>query len=145
MAKHVKEDRAIPALVAARPGDHEFHVPSSLDVDNYTCFGVTGKGSQPLCLKVILGSGKAALVHYGRMSSPINLDGPGRIIVGLANGRLEIQGSNMTPLLDYLGEQRLAWIKCVDGEGETDSIMMGKGEPCIKEIKFGPAKPGETA
>lgn len=135
MAKHVKEDRAIPALVAAKPGDHEFHVPSSLEVDNYTCFGVTGKDNRPLCLKVLFSNGGEVLIHYGRISSPITFDGKNKIAVDAPNLRLEITGSNLSPLMDYLGEQRLAWVKSVQIGGETDAFMARKGEPEIASIQ----------
>jgi hypothetical protein len=138
MAKLVKEDRAIPALVAGRPDDHEFHVPSSLDVENYNCFGVTGKDNRPICLKVLFSNGGVVLIHYGRISSPIRFDGKNKIVVEAPNLRLEITGANLIPLMDYLGEQRLAWIRSSQIGGETDAFMTGKGEPEIASIQVHP-------
>ncbi len=140
MAKYKKEDRTIPELVISDLNDQEFHAPSNiLDVDNYTCFGVTGKDKRILSLKVFFSNGGMALISYGRMSSIVTYDAIKKMIaIETPSLRLEISGTNLVPLMDYIGEQRLAWVKSSGIESETDAFMVVKGEPTIKSIRFLP-------
>lgn len=136
MAKHKKEDRTIAELNATDFDGNEFNAPSNaFDVDNYNCFGITAKDVRPISLKVIFSNGGVALIQYGRMASPITFDGKDKIAIETSSLRLEITGSNLLPLMDYIGEQRLAWIKSVGVDGETDAFMVGKGEPEIRSIR----------
>ena len=136
MAKYKKEDRTIPQLDIAHFGEAEFQTPSSaLETDNYNCFGITAKDARPLSLKVFFSNGGMVLIQYGRMASPITFDGKDKIAIETSTLRLEITGSNLEPLIDYIGEQRLAWIKSTDIGGETDTFMIGNGEPEIRSIR----------
>lgn len=140
MAKYKKEDRTIPQLVVSKPEGQEFQTTSHLlDVDNYNCFGVSGKDNRLLSLKVLFSNGGIVLIQYGRMSSPITYDSNKKMIaIEATTMRLEITGSNLVPLLDYIGEQRLAWIKSAGIDGETDVFMMENGEPEIRSIRIHP-------
>lgn len=137
MANYKKEDRTIPELDIAHFGEAEFQTPSSaLETDNYNCFGITPRDVRPSSLKVFFNNGGVVLVQYGRMVSPITFDGKDKIAIETPTLRLEITGSNLVPLIDYIGEQRLAWIKSIEIGSETDLFMVGKGEPEIRSIRI---------
>ncbi|MEZ4993524.1 MAG: hypothetical protein R2824_24085 [Saprospiraceae bacterium] len=136
-----KENRRIPDLVISKLDDQApFESLRTLETENYTCFGVTKQEVRALSLKVIFGDGKMALIQYSRMLSPITYNGKNEIKINTPVLNMAIQGSNLAPLLDYLGEQRLAWIQSSTADSLSDSLMMRKGEPEIFAIQMHPAK-----
>lgn len=113
-----------------------FESSTSLETENYTCFGITLANTRALVLKVIFSNGNQILIQYSRILSPITFNGKNELALNTSTLRLEIQGSNLSPLLDYLGEQRLAWIKSSSMDSFSDTIMMRLGEPEIQAIQL---------
>jgi len=133
-----KENRKIPDLVFHQVQEQEQQPFESLErkeTENYTCFGITKKDTRSLALKVILSiSGSIVLIQYSRMLSPIACSN--EIKIDTQSLRLVIKGLNLKSLMDYLGEQRLAWIEVSSVEGSSDFIMMKSGEPDIRKIEI---------
>lgn len=147
MKRHT-EDRKIPDLIAYNEGNESpFESSSALETENFTCFGVTAQNTRALALKVIFGNGNQILIQYSRMLSPITYNGRNELALNTATLRLEVQGLNLPPLLDYVAEQRLAWIKSIDLDSLSGAIMLRQGEPEIQaiQIKSTAKSKGDTA
>ena len=136
MAKQ-KEDRKIPDLVIGKALDNPpFDLSDRMETDDYTCFGVTKKNSRALSLKIIFSDGKIALIQYSRMLTPIIYNGQKFIKIDIPDYTINIQGSNLVPLVDLIAEHRLAWIRSNSIDSPSDAIMMRQGEPDILSIQF---------
>ena len=135
--KTYTEDRTIPDLNLAQQTEAKpFESSTSLETENFTCFGITPINTHALALKVIFSNGSQILVQYSRVLSPITYNGSNELALNTSTLRLEITGRDLAPLFDYLGEQRLAWIKSSDLDSFSDSIMMRSGEPDIQGIQL---------
>lgn len=138
MAKY-KENRKIPDLVISNVNDESpFESSTGLETEDYTCFGLCKEDTRVLSLKARYHDGSIALIQYSRMMSPIKYNGKGQIKLDTPTLQMVIQGTNLSPLMDFLGEQRLAWIQSSGSGSQSDSIMMSKGEPEIIAIQIYP-------
>lgn len=134
-----KENRKIPDLVFHQEQQQQqpFEALERQETESYTCFGVTRKDARSLFIKVVLAtSGSIVLIQYSRMLSPIAFNGSNEIKIDTQTLRLVIRGLNLKTLMDYIAEQRLAWIKVSSVEGSSDFIMMKSGEPDIRKIEI---------
>ncbi len=138
MAKLIKEKRRIPDLVAAKKSDQSpFDVSDVLITEDYTCFGITQKGTRAMCLKLILNKGEIVLVRYAGFLPHIPFNGRDEITILTSTIKVVVNGKHLEHLMDFIGEQRLAWIKCAGYDSESDAMMMKEGEPVIETIRPG--------
>lgn len=136
MAKH-KENRKIPDLVISNVNDQSsFESSTGLETEDYTCFGLCKKDTRVLSLKVLFSNGGIALIAYSRMMTPITYNGKNEIKLDTPTMQMVIQGKNLPALIDFLGQQRLAWIQSSGSVSQSDSLMMSKGEPEIIAIQI---------
>lgn len=136
MAKY-KENRKIPDLIISSVNDQSpFESSSKLETEDYTCFGLCREDTRVLSLKVLFSNGGIVLIQYSRMMSPITYNGKNEIKINTPTLQLVIEGTNILPILDFIGEQRLAWIQSIGSVSQSDSLMMSKGEPEITAIQI---------
>ena len=130
-----KSNRIIPPLEFSDSNRKKtFENQVDLETENYTCFGIMPENSRSQSLKVKFGNGAMLLIQYGRIMSPITFNGTNQIKLSTGTLQMVIQGSNLVPLMDFLGTQRLAWMQSNAVDGETDALFMQGSEPEITAI-----------
>jgi len=129
-----KDDRKIPPFLRSEENSQEvFYLPEILDVHNYIGFGVTKNGQRSSFLKLIKKNGEIDVLFYNRIISPINYDGGGKIKIHIPGATYNLIGTNVTPLVDYLANNQIVWIKeAITG----DRMNLKKGEPLIISINY---------
>lgn len=135
----LKDNRTIPDLVLDNTSNQqsfESFNGLNLNIENYICFGVIPENERVQSLKVLFGNGAMVLIQYSRMMSPITFNGANEIKLNTPTLQLIIKGSNLEPLMEFIGEQRLAWVCSSDVDSMTDSMMMQQGEPEIITIQI---------
>jgi hypothetical protein len=102
--------------------------------EDFKFYGVTktqaGNAEIAISLKINLKDGQQLVIQYHELISPMRYDGVSTIKLSTSHLSVEIKGKNLSPLLDYLAEHRLMWIK----EPESDWGEVGDGEVKIEAI-----------
>lgn len=128
------ENRVIPPFLQSEDSEPQrVESPSVIETDDHRTFGIMKDEGRSLALKIIFKNGFIGVFPYSRISAPIFYDGNQEITVPVVNGRLQIIGENIEPLLDYLGHQKLVWIKEAMRE---DKMLTEAGETLINTIIY---------
>ena len=136
MAKY-KENRKIPDFISTKLNDETpFDSSTGLETEDYTCFGLSNQDTRVLSLKALFPDGAIALIQYSRMMSPIKYNGKNEITIETPTLWMRIEGRKLVPLIDFLAQQRLAWIRSSSLHSPSDAIMMSKDEPEIIAIQI---------
>ena len=106
------------------------------DSRDYQFYGITktkaGDAVLSLALKLILEDGEQIIIQYHELQSPIRFKPADIITFSTSTLSVTIEGKNLEPILDYISEHRLVWIKEPDnsfGQGNDN-------EPEVTNIKI---------
>ena len=117
-----------------RPSFRDERVMISRD---FTFYGVTntqaGEAEISIVFKIIKADGKQLMIQYHELISPMLFDGVKEIELFTPHINIKITGKNLQNLYDYIGLNRLVWIK----EPDSDFIETEKGEVIIENIEVG--------
>lgn len=104
--------------------------------DNLKFYGITksrsGDPETSLALKIFKASGKQLIIQYHEIISPMTYDGASLIEFSTPYISVEIKGKNLEPILDYLAEHRIVWIK----EPDSDWVDEKEKEVIIQNIEI---------
>ena len=127
-------NRIIPPFLQSEDLDADsFVLPGILESEDFVGFGITKNKERANFLKLLYKNGEQEIIFYNRIGSPISYDGGAKIKIPLSRVTVQIIGTNVASLLDYLGNQQLIWIK----EAEPgDRMATKKGEPLVSSIKY---------
>jgi len=104
---------------------------------DYQFYGITktkaGDAALSLALKLILEDGEQIIIQYHELQSPIIFKpSDSKIIFSTPTLSATIEGKNLEPILDYISEHRLVWIK----EPDNSFGQAIENEPEITKIKI---------
>ena len=109
----MSHQRSIPNFIPSDASvssstDNKKKIIPSEDFDYY---GITPEGTKASGLKVYLENGDVVVIQYRHIASPIYFNGY-KVVVQYSSGKsIEIWGDNLEPILDYISENRLIWIR----------------------------------
>jgi len=101
---------------------------------DFTFYGVTkstnGTPDISIAFKITKASGEQIIIQYHELISPMLFDGATTITLNTLSLKIIIKGKHLEPLIDYLAEHRLMWIK----EPDSDFMQVKEGEVVVGAI-----------
>lgn len=130
-----ENNRLVEQILQEKRGVPEF-IDSRVRISkDFTFYGVTqtksGHAEISIALKMKMKDGSQLIIQYHELLSPMRYNGADKIELTTTGLTIVITGKNLEPIIDYLAEHRLVWIK----EADSDFMQVEEGEVEIEEIE----------